>query len=371
MKSYSIGITAGLILLLPLCALGAETRTETVLSQAEYRAKVLAENTALRQSLTAKVAEGNADAMLVLGGVTEQGDEAEAPDRKAAMVLYEKAADKGQKVARQKMCSAYLRGDTVKADVAKAATYCNTLGIKDPVGLFWLGYDLQNGVTGPKDVTQAMQVYAEAVKLGSGEAAVALGQEALNRGKPGSARGWFRRGVYLGSMQAMENLARMADAGEGGPVDKVEANWLYAHAARLGSAVAAEKVKALGNQNVPLIRMAGEGKTQMNFTRVYGDTDKSQTEILNFSMLHDLLFRNFSPKMLVGQPEARSHIECYVASDHRIDVCVIREDFPVGQGFARILDTLFSGHMTLPDKDARGEPTANRLFALRLKWSVQ
>ena len=186
--------------------------------------KQLEEERQLRATLEQSVRAGWPDAMADMAHLLEEGSMGVTADRAAALDLYEKAADKHQRLAQRKMCVAYLLGEGRPHDVVKAMSYCNALGIKDPVGLFWAGYDYEMGLSGPKDEQSAYILYGDAVKLGSGEAADALGRKALALKRPDVARQWFRRGVYLGSASAMVHLAAMTEAGEGGPADADEAN---------------------------------------------------------------------------------------------------------------------------------------------------
>lgn len=209
-----------LLTALLLCALPTVGRAAPPPSTPTPEAIEAARN--LRQQVE-KMAPHNSEATMEFGALVEQGDDGVQPDRATALDLYEKAAAKGQHIARGKMCRAYLLGEGRSKDLTKAAPYCNSLGPEDPIALFWAAYDFQNGITGPKDEKQALDLYALSAANGSGDAALVLGRKAIADGKPEAARVWFRRGVKLGSTDAMIALADLLDEGKGGHRDSSEA----------------------------------------------------------------------------------------------------------------------------------------------------
>ena len=365
----AIATIAAAAALLPMTAMAAPDTKQ--LDPAVLAEKARVADQAERDTLSRQVARGSGEAMLDLASILEQGDAAGPIDRPAAMDLYQKAADKGEPIGRQKMCLAYLLGEGRPKDVVKAAPYCNALGVVDYVGLYWAGYDYQFGISGPKDEGEAMSLFVQASTAGSGDAAVSLGLKAIELNKLDAARQWFRRGVYFGSADAMEHLAAMTEAGQGGAVDVAEAAWLYQQAAARGNADAAERLKTLyAGPDLPTINPFGANKTAPIMTHTYTGKNGPVQEQLNFSTLMGFLTNSFPPAALGSQVEGRATIECYVAGDHSIDACIISHESPIGYGYGPTLETLFNGHMSLVDKDSDGKPPANCLFKMTVNWLI-
>lgn len=336
-------------------------------AEARYQAK----SDRQRQDLARYAAEGHVKDMVNLATLLEDGDLSHAPDRAAAYDLFEKAADAGNVVGQQKMCIAYLLGEDRPLDVAKGMmAYCNKLGTKGAVALWAIGHDYQYGISGPKDEAAAMDYYVQAMQAGSGEAAEALGRKALDLGKIDAARMWFRQGVYRGSADAMDDLARMAETGQGGPKDADEAYWLYVNAARRGNAHAREWIKALPAPHEPLIRMAViKGGKATAVTDTYKDkSGATKTDTLDAPALGQRLQGYFPTRAYDDRVEGSATVHCYIGADHHIDVCLISNEFPLGYDFGRVLGSLYDGQLTVPDQDVAGQPTAHTVFALTLQW---
>ena len=327
--------------------------------------------TLLHDRLVSRAKGGDSDAMIDLAAWTEMPLNGGHPDMAGALDLYQKAADKGDRFGRRRMCTAYLLGEGRPKDVVKAAPYCNALGVKDDfVGIFWAAYDYQNGVSGPADEAEAMKLYLQAEQLGSGDAAVALGRKAIALGKPDMARQWFRRGVYLGSTDAMAELAAMVEAGQGGPADAVEARWLYHWAAERGNAAAQQKIAVAPVYESPIVfRLDISGPHAVVLTHTYSGAKGPVQETLDSKQFTALLTSHF-PTAQDNLVEGDAAIECYVTGENVIDACVIKREFPIGFGFGGTLATLFSGRMTVSAMDAKGEPTAHRLLTQGVRWRV-
>ena len=342
-------------------------------AQARYVANYRAEGDAQRKTLSDEAGKGHVQAMINLAALLEYGDEQYSPDRAAAFDLYEKAADKGDHVGQAKMCVAYLLGEDRPKTVAKGMTYCNGLDDKDGVALWAGGYDYQNGISGPKDDTRATNLYLEAVKAGSGEAADALGREALDLGKPDIARQWFRHGVFEGSADAMDDLAKMVEAGQGGPQDKTEAGWLYVNAARLGNGPAHEWLTALASpiEPLPLLVLERHGRVTA-ITETYKDKAGTLHTLSLDKLQLGRSLENYYPPAAAMQDhvDGSATMGCYVGADHRVDVCLIRHEFPPGYGFGRVLEQIYDGQLTLSDRDVAGQPTDHSVFALTLAWEL-
>jgi len=352
-------LTAGLLLWTTPGAALAET-------VARDDAKLLADAQKLHQQVE-KMSHDNSEAAMEFAALVEQGDFGILPDRAAALDIYEKAAAGGQRIARAKMCRAYLLGDGRPKDLVKAAPYCNSLGSEDATGLFWAAYDFENGVSGPKDEAQAMDLYAVSASSGSGDAAATLGRKALSEGKPDSARAWFRRGAYLGSADAMDLLAQLLESGQGGPADAIEASWLYCNAATLGNADAAAKTKA--RPDVPQMAYRTKDRS-LELVRTYTTEKGPRIEKLTVQSLTELLAKVYPGARDEHMSEASVHVECYVGADRKIDACVLQHEFPVGFGFGDQIKRAFDGRLQFPDKDLKGEPTAGHVFSMTFRWQI-
>ncbi len=320
-----------------------------------------------RQNVTKLAEKGNLNAIADLGALLEQGDVDGDIDRAAAFDLYERAADRGHKAARQKMCVAYLLGEGRPVNVAKGMPHCNALGAKDPAGLFGGGFDFEHGISGPADPDLAAAVYLEAGKLGSGEAMDALGRRALELNLPDAARKWFRHAVFLGSVDAMDHLAAMAEAGQGGPADPQEAYWLYVNAARHGNAHAATWLAGQPVLPEPLDRVSplAHGKTLISEVV----TDKEGTRSVPFDLWHSgSSLANYYPSPGVN---GSATIHCYINAAHEVDVCIRQREYPLGFGFGWLISALFDGKLVAADQDGNGRSTANTVFTVSLNWEAQ
>jgi TPR repeat protein len=326
----------------------------------------------LRDDLAVRIKRHQSGALGDLATLYEQGDNAGPIDRAGALDLYERAADEGDPVGREKICLAYLLGQGRPKNAAKAMPYCNALGENHPVGLFSVGYDYQHGLSGPADEAMAMALYIKAVPLGSGDAAYALGEKALALGKPQAARIWFKQGVYLGSADAMDRLAAMIEAGDGGPLDELEAGWLYAHAAERGNAHAAGKVEAATNAR-PLtgIAFTNASGAATALVHTYSDNKGTHEEKIDMSVLVQTLTNHFPANALDADVEGRAMLECYIGADQALDVCVVRREFPLGYGFGPTIMAFFKGRVSVAPEDVAGQPTRNRLVKMLIRWQLK
>ncbi len=319
---------------------------------------------ALRADLAARIKRGNSEALTYLAAVKEQGDEAEPADLAAAYDLYEQAGQMGNPIAVKKMCLAYLLGEGRPKDVARAAGFCNKVDAKDPVTFFWGGYDYQFGVSGPKDLDSAKAAYAQAFEGGSGEAADAIGQMAYAGGHLDVAHSWFRRGVYLGSADAMDHLAGMAEHGQASPRDMVEATWLYGLAAARGNAHA-----MAWKASHPELKVAHSvlktDKAQIALTHTYGTGTQQATEPLTSDRIALLMHKILNNIINSGYEEAYryAHFECYIGLSHEVEACAMTREFPPGFGMSGILHAIWDGRISAPDRDAAGNPMAQTVFS--------
>ena len=310
--------------------------------------------------------------MVDYAGLLEQGNVDHAPDLAGALDLYENAADLGNKTAIRRMAIAYMLGEGRPVNLTKAFAYSDKLSDKEAVALFGAGYDYENGVSGPKDQGHAIAAYMLAAKAGSGDAMDAIGRLALGQGHPDVARSWFRRGVFFGSADAMDHLAVMTEAGQGGSVDKALAYWLYVNAARRGNVHAGAWVAAQNPTPEPLpVADLREGAKEMAITRSYGTPGHMHSEPLNPAALGSMLQGHYPSEALDSHVDGRATIHCYVNAAHEVDACIIEREFPIGYDFGQILGELYEGQLTVADTDAAGRPTANTVFALTLAWRFE
>lgn len=312
--------------------------------------------------------QGDIKSTLVLAQALMQGDTDIPIDRARAFDLYEKAAQKGDDTGREKMCVAYVLGEGRPIDLAKGMGYCKPLGTQNATALFAGGYDFEHGITGPKDEQMAVTLYVEAAKLGSAEAMDAMGVRALSLSKLEDARKWFRKGAASGSTFAMDHLAVMTEAGQGGPADIKEAGWLYVNAARRGNTHAMAWMTAQSAPPTPLPRSRLMDKDQSLITHTYVDKAGSHTEAFNGKTLSQALSGAFPSEAEGDGRLGTGLIHCYVNASHAFDVCIIQQESPPGYGYGRILSTLFGGKLTVTEKDTDGQPTAGTVFTGRFNW---
>ncbi|MGN6423856.1 MAG: tetratricopeptide repeat protein [Asticcacaulis sp.] len=321
-----------------------------------------------RDKLQKAIEKGDADAMADMGAILEQGDGAGRADPGAALDLYERAAAKRNHIGLRKICIAYLLGEGRPVDLQKGLNACYALPKDDAVYIFASAYDYEHGITGPKSVDVAPGMYLDAVKVGSGEAADALGRIVRGMSKADAARAWFRQGVYLNSPDAIEHYAEMLEMGEGGAADPAEAAWLYAAAAKRGNAAAQTWLGGHPQVSAPDRVTMVEGRKEMSVTRHYGVADKAHSESMTPSALAQQLTGSYPRRALRDRVEGEATIQCYINARHEVDACVIANEYPPGYDFGLVLGQIFAARLTVGDEDAKGAPTANKTMALRLKW---
>lgn len=321
---------------------------------------------ALRKS----AASGDANKMAALGAILEYGFGTTGLDRTGAFDLYEKAADKGSVIGRQKMCVAYLLGEGRPVNVSKGMDYCNVLGVKDPAGLFGGGYDYANGISGPKDEGLAMAAYIQAGKLGSGEAMDAIGRKVVELGKPDLARKWYRQGAILGAADAMDDLAGLFERGEGGEVDKAGAYWLYVNAARRGNAHALAWVAALPESSRPLERVNLYNAEKAMIMETVTDKQGSHTRPFDLRTLGPALSRYYPGAAVEGHIDGTVLLHCYIDGDHDMDICLVQNEYPAGYAFGPIMMAVFDKPLSVVDQDTEGHPTAHTVMPIIFHWTV-
>lgn len=315
----------------------------------------------LHASLAKHARSGDTEAMVYWATLKEQGDEAEAPDLSGALDLYEQAAIHGNPDGIKKMCLVYLLGEGRPKDVVKASGFCNKIDGKDAVTLFWGAYDYQHGLSGPKDIEAAETLYQQAYEGGLGEAADAIGQMAFDGGYFDAARSWYRKGAALGSVDAMDHLATMAEQGQGGVVDQLEAGWLYDLAAQRGNAHAVAWIATHPAVAVPLSQLS-DGTREVSLTHTYGPDHR--TEPLTSSRISTLLQTYLGGMFPPGNnlPYFYAYFECYIGSSRDVDVCLPTREFPTGYNVNRIMHAIWDGRITAPEYDVAGIPMAHSRF---------
>ncbi len=313
----------------------------------------------------------NLDSMVAYAAVLEYGTPPQPKDRAGALDLYEKTADRGNIIGREKMCIAYLMGDDRKYDPNKAyGSYCGKLEHDDPVFIFSVAYDYEHGLSGPKDEATALGLYAQAAEKGNREAMNAVALLALAKGKPKNAAVWFRQAIAHGSIEAMDHLAQLLETGLGVDKDMDEAWWLYVNAARFGDAQAAVHLAALGPREPLLrVRLLDVKKTLMNQTVT--DTKGTRNEPFDILKLAKQLSDYYPPAALQVRQEGQSTTNCYINGKHEVDVCMPMDDYPIGFGFSETMQALFNGRLTAAEVDADGLPTAHSAFLFTFHWRLR
>lgn len=186
------------------------------------------------------VEAGNADAMLSIGQMYQNGEGVKRDDRQA-LTWFTMAANKGNIPALRKIAFLYYNGG-------------NNVPINYPLALEWfkksadqgnnsaryaLGLFYEHGIGTPINYPEAMEWYKKAAQKGSTEAmnSIALLYE-NGKGVPVNyqlAIDWYKRAIEDDETTAMYNLGAMYARGLGVPIDQAAAYQLFNRAAALGN----------------------------------------------------------------------------------------------------------------------------------------
>ncbi len=324
------------------------------------RAKIEAEH----QAYVLGVSNNRARDMISLAALLEDGLTSAGFDRAGAMDLYEKAADRGNIVGRRKMCVAYFLGEGRPVNRAKAASYCNLLPQNDATHEFALAYDSEHSQHTDADTDSILATYIDAAKKGSADAMDILGQKALELAAPVAARNWFRQGAALGSADAIDHLAAMAEAGQGADVDTDEAYWLYINAANRGNVHARAWVAALPSDRQPLGRMTYRSNAAFLTETTKGDKGPHTDHIGLEQVGHAL--QSVYPSEF---KDAWITVHCYIGSSHNVEVCLPEREMPPGTDFTQSLNWLFYRSLSVNDTDVSGRSTVHTILLLAFHWT--
>ncbi|MDC7683193.1 tetratricopeptide repeat protein [Asticcacaulis sp. BYS171W] len=307
-----------------------------------------------------------------LGTRLNQGYVDGRPELVPAYNLYEAAADKGEVRALSVMCTAYLLGINRPVNAARAMTYCNKLDVKHPTLIFSVAYDYDLGLSGPKDEAMAMQEYLSAAQPGYGlpgnaEAMNMIGQKLLKQpDKTSQARQWFRKAARGGSLEGMVNLAKMAEAGQGGLQDSEQAAWLYTNAARFGHKGAIAWLAAQTTPPMPRPRVSLRTAKGWLITQTTEDNKGRHTKPFALQNNNKVLVA------LTGKDEftKSAMFQCYINAEHVVDVCLTLREYPVGYNLAAIVHEMLGPVLIADPKDSRDQSTAKSVFLFRYNLGV-
>lgn len=209
--------------------------------------------------LLTPLAEHNSEyALLTIGWIYETGAVG-APDKNAARLYYEGAADRGSVLAyfylgwllynggqEAEGRAAFERGAALNNEECRAAltriadnanellagraiedgAYDEAVRLLRPLAernseyaLLTLGWIYETGATGPPDKEAARSCYEQAVAQGSPAAHLKLGRLLLKEGEETQARATFEEGAKDGNVPCMARLGKMMVEGRGGPTD--------------------------------------------------------------------------------------------------------------------------------------------------------
>ena len=322
-----------------------------------------------RETLTRQVAAGDIKALTPLASMVEHGDATHDPDPAAALDLYEKAANLGSAVGIGKISVAYILGEGRPRDPARALAFCDKLIDESPTALFARGYAAHEGVGEKVDLAAATALFTRAVDAGNGPAADMLGRDALAAGRLDEARNWFRKGVYRESVDALDDMAQMAESGQGGPQDTAEARWLYIAAAQAGNAHARTWVARHPDVAPPPRLVLEKDKAIAGITETFTDAKgKPFTRPVDIEAVTMDFMGYYPPRAHAAHTGGYAAIECYVDAADKVDACWLRHEDPPGYGFARTIEQLYEGDITVAGTDAAGQPTAQHAFLMGIKW---
>ncbi len=346
---------------------GADNGASDAEKQAAARTQAMLDQQ--REKLTQAVAAGDIHALTPLAAKLEYGDAAHAPDEAGALDLYEKAADLGSAVGIGKIAVAYILGEGRPHDPSRGLALADKLTDDSPTALFARGYAAHEGVGETVDTAAATALLTKAVAAGSGPAADLLGRDALAAGKAEEARNWFRKGVYRESVDALDDMARLAESGQGGPLDATEAQWLYVKAARCGNAHARDWVRVHWALKPVSSLILEKGKTDTAITATFTDAQgKSVQRPVSVAAVRVDFLGYYPHRAVAAHVAGYAAIDCYVDAAHKVDACWLRREDPPGYDFGRTIEQLYEGDLTVADTDAAGTPTAQHAFAMAIKW---
>jgi len=122
----------------------------------------------------------------------------------------------------------------------------------------------------------------------------------------------------------------------------------------------------------PLPQMAlQKNKKVTAITGTYKDkSGTARTEALDSTSLGEKLQDHFPRRAAEDGVQGSATIDCYIAGDYRVDVCLIQQEYPPGYDFGRVLEEIYDGVLTVPDHDAAGLATDHRVFRLKLQWLI-
>lgn len=367
--SAKFGLIAGLFLVAAAAAPCAYAQTSTDFGSGSEAFIVTDADIARTKDYEKKWLHGSLSDQVARASLAEQGLDREKPDLASALDIYEKVAD-GNAIGREKMCVAYLLGEGRPFDLAKAMSYCNKLKDDDPVAMFSAGYDYDHGVSGPKDADTAIAFYAQAIKLGQGDAMDAVGEKALAAANPTSARRWFRQAAMAGSADGMTHLAALLETDQGGPADLDEAFWLYANAGRRGNADAIKWLSGhAGHALLPVSALSD--KKHLLLSQTFQDATGKHVQPFDFADIIKALGDSYPKDAVNDQTTGWVSVHCYINGNHVIDLCITQAEQPIGYSFGRLVTTMFDGTLTAEPLDISGKPTANSVTVFTFNWTMR
>ncbi|MBW8733618.1 MAG: sel1 repeat family protein [Asticcacaulis sp.] len=276
--------------------------------------------------------------------------------------LYARTVDKSN-YAREKMCVALLAGDPLPKDEMAGLTLCAHTDFGSASShedSFVQAYKDEHGIGRAPDPAKAYKTY-EYLADKFAPAATVVGDEAYGLGDLARARSLYAANAVF-SLGSLVRLARMVEAGEGGPQDRQEAAWLYAVAAQEGSPAAAAWLKQQPDAVTALVHVNPVlDHHDLAIKRSFTWKGSAATDVYVAGTLPLYL----PPKGRDEFDDIHMEITCYVNAAHRIDLCLTTGAIDMNI-YSSALRDAYSGDIVVPDVDADGKATANTLYMRRI-----
>ena len=322
---------------------------------------------------------GRSDSQVLLARLYDRGIGV-TRDRGLALDWYEKAAAQGERAGQEQLCIAYITGDGRLQDGVKGRDLCRKASLQlSGMGFYGLALSEETGIGTAVDVAQALSDYRVAATYGNAEAMDALGRLAMIGATPDDvqAHDWFHKAIALGSVSAVDHMAQLYEAGRGTAVDKIAAARLYTHAAMYGNAHARTWMDANPKAVAAMPQPLEISKLPHLFAHVVHLAPPAPGQAPGTMVTEDLwdyfqqISDSYPDAALNDEVEGESIISCHVSPALKLVDCLSARETPEGYGFNAAIIRFLDQDITLyVDKDAYGQPAANREIQIMFKWEL-
>jgi TPR repeat protein len=188
-------------------------------------------------------------------------------DRKRALENLRKWAERGVPDAQLYLAVSYYVGNDVKKDVELSLVWARRAAAQDmPEAVLFIAWAHRHGVGVPRDMKRAIELYRRAAELGEVEASYWLGDAYITGSgvakDPARGRALIKTAAQLDMVRAQYRFGELLEKGIGGPVNKPEAYFWYAVAAREGQSGSKKARERLGATLTAEVRRAADARAQ-------------------------------------------------------------------------------------------------------------